>query len=474
MVKDDYFRFYFWLDTMATLSLISDIGWIWDRILGNKDFSASNAQQASQLARAGRGARVGTRASRVIRIIRLIRLIRVVKLYKHAHYALADNTEKHKNEDQKSELNPENQSNLEENMGRSSQHPDQELDHQRSIISQSEARSHTKLERVHTVENAKTNNNEDEMIPEESRVGKKLSDLTTKRVIILVLAMMFSVPIFSMSTYRDENDSFDFGLAVINFFSADPEGVQFQTAYETYLNEHINIRTPVISLYVEIDDFTQSWDADDISPDDLRYIEADIAAINDGNFVAIFDLRKNVQLMSGLAIGRTLFVCLVLASGAMVFSKDANDLVIAPIEQMIHKVNRIARNPLEAAQEEENEALALEQAKYEDNKSKKKKKKKEEPYETVILEQTIVKIGALLALGFGEAGAKIIADNMAHTGDVDPMIPGTKVLAIFGFCDIRQFAEITEVLQEDIMLFVNEIAEIIHSIVDQFSVTANK
>ena len=63
--------------------------------------------------------------------------------------------------------------------------------------------------------------------------------------------------------------------------------------------------------------------------------------------------------------------------------------------------------------------------------------KEDGPYETVILEQTIVKIGALLALGFGEAGVKIIADNMAKTGDVDPMIPGTKVVAIFGFCDIR-------------------------------------
>ena len=67
----------------------------------------------------------------------------------------------------------------------------------------------------------------------------------------------------------------------------------------------------------------------------------------------------------------------------------------------------------------------------------KKQEKEEGPYETVILEQTIIKIGALLALGFGEAGAKIIAANMAHTGDVDPMVAGNKVVAIFGFCDIR-------------------------------------
>lgn len=64
------------------------------------------------------------------------------------------------------------------------------------------------------------------------------------------------------------------------------------------------------------------------------------------------------------------------------------------------------------------------------------------------MEQTIVKVGALVALGFGEAGVKIIADNMNNSGDVDPMIPGHKVAAIFGFCSIRHFADTTEVLKE--------------------------
>jgi len=38
---------------------------------------------------------------------------------------------------------------------------------------------------------------------------------------------------------------------------------------------------------------------------------------------------------------------------------------------------------------------------------------KENMYETVILERTITKIGALLAVGFGEAGSKIIANNFS-------------------------------------------------------------
>jgi len=90
IAKEGYFLgFYFWLDLVATVSLITDIGWIWDEIIGTEEVNASNAQQASQLARAGRGARVGTRAGRIARIIRLIRLIRIVKLYKNANIVMA-------------------------------------------------------------------------------------------------------------------------------------------------------------------------------------------------------------------------------------------------------------------------------------------------------------------------------------------------------------------------------------------------
>ncbi len=43
----------------------------------------------------------------------------------------------------------------------------------------------------------------------------KLSELTTKRVIMLVLGIMFTVPVFTISTYRDENDGYVFGLKYV-------------------------------------------------------------------------------------------------------------------------------------------------------------------------------------------------------------------------------------------------------------------
>lgn len=83
--------------------------------------------------------------------------------------------------------------------------------------------------------------------------------------------------------------------------------------------------------------------------------------------------------------------------------------------------------------------------------------------ETRILENSINKICSLLAVGFGDAGAEVIANNIRSAGDLNPMIPGNKVMAVFGFCDIRNFTDTTEVLQEDIMEFVNTIADIVHT-----------
>ena len=54
------------------------------------------------------------------------------------------------------------------------------------------------------------------------------------------------------------------------------------------------------------------------------------------------------------------------------------------------------------------------------------------------------------------------------------MLPGRKQMFVFGFCDIRNFTDATEVLQEGVMLFVNEISEIVHSIVNKYSGAANK
>merc|ERR1719265_10689 len=149
---------------------------------------------------------------------------------------------------------------------------------------------------------------------------------------------------------------------------------------------------------------------------------------------------------------------------------------------MVIKMEKIRDNPLAATKLGDEEQKNAEKEKKEKKERQKRQQKfdffgkmgftkKAEPLETMILEKTIIKLGGLLALGFGEAGAEIIGQNIKGS---DMSFLGRKMLGIFGFCDIRNFTDATEVLQDQVMVFVNQIAEIVHSIVDKFSGAANK
>jgi hypothetical protein len=95
------------------------------------------------------------------------------------------------------------------------------------------------------------------------------------------------------------------------------------------------------------------------------------------------------------------------------------------------------------------------------------KDKSHSGHELIIIENSILKIATLLALGFGEAGKDIIANNTKNNAGFEMMMKGKRKMAVYGFCDIRNFTDSTEVLQEDVMLFVNNIAAIVHQMVDR-------
>jgi len=209
----------------------------------------------------------------------------------------------------------------------------------------------------------------------------------------------------------------------------------------------------------------------------------------DLDVVFAFDMRGTKQLEAGLSILQTVFICLAVGIGAMTFSRDANELLLNPIERMIAKMETIKDNPLEAMRLGD-----LEYRREEIEHARRKEqlagmgtcwrlvyryrymRKMKEPMETVMLEKTIIKLGGLLALGFGEAGAEIIGQNMkgGASAGVNAMVPGSRVDAIIGFCSIRHFAEATEVLREKVMLFVNQIGEIVHGCVDDYHGAPNK
>jgi len=63
------------------------------------------------------------------------------------------------------------------------------------------------------------------------------------------------------------------------------------------------------------------------------------------------------------------------------------------------------------------------------------------------------KICNLLVLGIGESGKELISHYVLRdtTGSLSRSLKGKTINAIFGFCDIRNFTETTEILQSQIL-----------------------
>ena len=49
-------------------------------------------------------------------------------------------------------------------------------------------------------------------IPRETRVSKKLFDLTTRKVILVVLGLLFLLPLFETDLYFNSQTSFEFSM----------------------------------------------------------------------------------------------------------------------------------------------------------------------------------------------------------------------------------------------------------------------
>ena len=83
-------------------------------------------------------------------------------------------------------------------------------------------------------------------------MGEKLSDLTTKRVITIVLSILFSIPIFALETYREDNVSLDNGLQIIDFWRQSNNDNLTRALFAGYLDLHKDLRNPVIFVSANI------------------------------------------------------------------------------------------------------------------------------------------------------------------------------------------------------------------------------
>lgn len=77
LVQEDYiFSFFFWMDTLGTVSIILDIGWISSHFMPD-----AGAASKGSLLRAARAAKLGARYGRLMRLMKLIRFFQISPMF---------------------------------------------------------------------------------------------------------------------------------------------------------------------------------------------------------------------------------------------------------------------------------------------------------------------------------------------------------------------------------------------------------
>lgn len=389
-------------------------------------------------ARAGRASRAGARAGRIVRIVRMI------KLYKYA------NLQREKKEKAALQQTTVENSAIEPSGSarRTSVFasvPKEEGDE--------EVGEMMPVEQVHAEE-----------LPPESHVGAAMSDITTRRVIVLVLSMLIIIPLLN---YTPTSLSREFGVTMVHKMAVSNYTSNGLYDYEVQLAvESVKVRLHALKiksngkLLYESDELSNRREfAELFTTDKTSY---DIPGVGDFVTEITYDYRDTSRTSAQFGIFMTLFVLFLLVVGTFMFSSDVNRLVINPIERMVQLVQKISKDPL--GQDYANVKFGANEGFL-------------EGMETTLLLQTITKIGSLMRVGFGEAGASVIANVLGNSGGEINLIGegnGRLIHSIFGFCDVRNFTDTTECLQEEVMLFVNRIAHILHSIVVQCQGSANK
>merc|ERR1712216_683961 len=161
----------------------------------------------------------------------------------------------------------------------------------------------------------------------------------------------------------------------------------------------------------------------------------------------------NARGQALINILQVVFIIGLLGFSSYLFQKDAETLVIGPLNRMAKVVAALSANPL--AKIDESVELNVE-------------------FETDFVERAIKKFGKLLQIAFGEAGSEIIIPRSAKAGEINPTVAGKRMQAIFGFAILNHFNDCTDALQEDVMLYVNIVADIVHRAVKDNAGAPNK
>ena len=304
----------------------------------------------------------------------------------------------------------------------------------------------------------------------ESQVGSAMRELTGQRVAIgIILALVLTV----LFTYTEQDATRAVTMVVLHNQTAN------SNFSEQALEAARDTSTPDLFEYTFADNTTVLFDPkNDESAENLKDREKLRITVTDfsGNMtMGVFSSRDEAREQATASLLSTLFIILIWFFGVNAFVGPVMVLVVIPIERMVRLLGMLTLDPL--GYQSTSRYKKFESEEDEITKNTRWTKEILKGMETSFLMLTIRRIGSLMKVGFGSAGVEIIRANLGRGQTKNTLVlseKGLTVSCIFLFCDIRQFTDATECLQEEVFVFTNRIAAVVHSICHSFGGSANK
>lgn len=282
-----------------------------------------------------------------------------------------------------------------------------------------------------------------------SRISQRILYLTTKRVMFTIVCLFVFLPIISAVFYQPQSFGLASDLVLLQRLDGD---VAIEYASTQMLINYEESNMPILKTRINAIETILSGKISELRASEMVFVENSI-----GSWNFTVSVRYFARLSAILSIIRVIFVIIIYFQRLYFFEKDAREKIMTPIDRLLDKVKIMAKDP--------SNALLL-GGEYREMKNT----------DLIVIEDVIQKIAYLLVLGFGDAGNSILSKVLSISKDlsVDYLGKPNTVFAIFGFCDIRSFTDVTEILVDDVLNFVNAIAKIVHTEVSENQGGANK
>ena len=453
---DSYkFSLYFWLEILAAVSLIPDVPWVIEPIQQLLGFYPSSYDADFRVGISSVKRNYITYLYNILNSFKFFKLLQIVQLY--TYFADSRNNE---------EKNSTGQPNA---------------------------------------DNAQQAAMKKEMDPD--KLGKTLSDINTRIILIEVILMYVAYPLLTPTITQNPfernldaifyagtgkcNFSVHFNMAcLMNFTKAEGWNmlmrwyVDLGKVNDKYYYEVISIHVPdydhqgqIVNIKEVPDPYSPGiihWremtecadrivsDQEEctLRPNEMKIVKytpepcAD-GTLTDCTMLIIYvrlNIRKEIVKNALYRLIIIIFTTILLFFSAILVRGDTMEIVVIPIKRVIKVIRKLTDDPLlMPTREKDDEDYST------------RTSVNFEVLKTNALENNLYRIGKYLTMGYGKLGTTIIRNNMlTGEGEVNIMVPGIKIQAIYLICKIDRFGDIANGLQESTTVFLNKFAKIIH------------